>query len=230
MCASGLAFEPTPFSDSRRSDLIGRRVRHLENECLMAEISFVERYARGETPWDSATPSAEMVRILDAGKLTGKTVLEIGCGTGTNAVELARRGFQVTAVDFVGQAIRAARKKARDTKVKVDFRLADILNDDPGGPFDILFDRGVYHCLRMENLKGFQDFLKRATRSGSSWLSLAGNAREQRDGEGPPVVHEHEIRAELGPLFDILELREFRFSSDKSNLRPLAWSILMRRK
>src|ERR1043166_2568513 len=168
-------------------------------------MTFAERYARGETPWDSGKPSEQLVRLLDAGKLTGKTVLEIGCGTGTNAIELARRGFQVVAVDIVDRAIQAARNKARQAKVVVDLRVADVLKDDLGGPYDILFDRGTYHCLRQENLKELQEVVKRVTRSGSWWLSLAGNAKEKMD-PGPPVVHEHEIRAELGHLFDIVEL------------------------
>ena len=71
------------------------------------EMSFDERYAKGEIPWDSGRPSGELIRILNSGKLTGKTVLEIGCGTGTNAIELARRGFKVTAVDYVEQPIQA---------------------------------------------------------------------------------------------------------------------------
>ena len=190
---------------------------------------FAERYASGKTPWDSGAPSEELLRVLNTGKLTGSSLLEIGCGTGTNAIELARRGFHVTAVDIVDQAIQTARDKTHAAAVSVDFRVADVLRDNLGGPYDILFDRGVYHCLRTEDLKAFQEFLKRATHSGSWFLSLAGNAREETD-PGPPVVNEQEIRAELGPLFDILELREFHFATNESDFRPLGWSILMRRK
>ena len=138
---------------------------------------FAERYASGKTPWDSGAPSEELIRVLNAGKLTGSSVLEIGCGTGTNAIALARRGFRVTATDIVDQAIQTARDKARVAGVNVDFRVADALRDDPGGPYDILFDRGVYHCLRTEDLKAFHRFLERATRTGSWWLSLAGNSK-----------------------------------------------------
>src|SRR5882762_10631965 len=97
----------------------------------MAEkVDFADRYARGETPWDSGKPSAELLRVLDAKKLTGATVLEFGCGSGTNAIELARRGFHVVATDIVEQAIRAARDKARAAAVDVDFRVADTLRDN----------------------------------------------------------------------------------------------------
>jgi SAM-dependent methyltransferase len=195
---------------------------------MSEKTDFAERYASGNTPWDSGKPDEELLRVLDSGKLTGKTVLEFGCGTGTNAVELAQRGFEVTAVDIVDQAIQSARAKARKANVTVDFRVADTLNGEVSGAYDVLFDRGVYHCLRTVDLKKFQDFLKRVTRRGSWWLSLAGNAKEKHE-PGPPVVSEQEIRAELGPLFDVVELREFRFTTDKDEFRPLGWSILMRR-
>jgi methyl halide transferase len=194
------------------------------------KVNFIEMYAQGNTPWDSGKPDEELLRVLDSGRLIGKTVLEIGCGTGTNAIELSRRGFQVTAFDIVEQAIQSARAKAHREKVNVDFRIADALDGEKlKGPYDILFDRGVYHALRTVDFRKLRDFLKCVTRSGSQWLSLAGNAKEKRD-PGPPVVHEHEIHAELGPLFDIVELREFRFTTNQSEFRPLGWSILMRRK
>ena len=196
---------------------------------MTERFDFSERYAKGETPWDSGRPSSELLRALDSGKLKGKTALEIGCGSGLNAIELARRGFQVTAVDLVEQPVQVARARAREAKLKMDFRVADVLKDDLGGPYDLLFDRGVYHVLRLIDLKGFQKVLKRVTRPGSLWLSLSGNANEKETEEGPPVVKEEEIRAELEPLFDILELREFRFDTNQNDFRPLAWAVLARR-
>jgi len=195
-------------------------------------FDFHKRYAKGETPWDSGRPSKELLHALDSGQLKGKTALEIGCGTGINAIELAQRGFQVTAVDSVEQAVQTARNRAlsNDAKVTVDFRVADALKDDLGGPYDVLFDRGVYHCLRLIDLKKFQDVLKRVTHPGTVWLSLSGNANEKETDEGPPVVYELDLRAELEPLFDILELREFRFDTNQPGLRPLAWAVLARRK
>jgi cyclopropane fatty-acyl-phospholipid synthase-like methyltransferase len=197
---------------------------------MAQDIDFSQRYAQGNIPWDSGKPSEELLRVLDAAKLTGKTALEIGCGTGTNAIELARRGFEVTAVDCVEQAISIARGKASEAKVNLDFRTADVLTQELGGPYDVLFDRGVYHALRMADLAKFQNMLKRVSRRGSWYLSLAGNAKETKSENGPPVVTEQEIRGELGSLFDIVELRQFRFWTNQPGFRPLAWSILMRRK
>src|SRR2546428_4645400 len=100
---------------------------------------------------------------------------------------------------------------------------------DLGGPYDVVFDRGVYHGIRTGNLPGFLKMLERVTRKGTRWLCLAGNAKEPMV-TGPPVVSEEEFRTELGPLLKILEVREFRFTLDREDFRPLAWSILMERR
>src|SRR2546428_8235435 len=109
---------------------------------------FEKSYRTGETPWDSGLPSAELVRVLDAGLLPGKTVLEIGCGTGTNAIALARRGYRVTAVDFVDLAVRRARPQAQQAGVEIDFRVGDATRIDPGGPYDVVVERGVFLGVR----------------------------------------------------------------------------------
>src|SRR2546427_3074037 len=99
---------------------------------------FEKSYATGETPWDSGIPSAELVRVLDAGLLPGKTVLEIGCGTGTNAIALARRGYRVTAVDFVDMAVRRARGEAQPAEGEIDLRGGDAGRSEPGRANDVV--------------------------------------------------------------------------------------------
>ena len=201
---------------------------HWAKEGEEASKLFRQRYAEGDTPWDSGVPSTELVRVIQAGLLPGRTALEFGCGTGTNAVELARSGYQVTAVDLVDLAVKKARAKAKKAKVKIDFRVGDLIKDDLGGPFDVVFDLGVYHGIRNRDLAGFLAALDRTTRTGSRWLCLAGNARETLE-RGPPVVREEEFRSELGSRFRFVEVREFRFELG-NEFRPLAWSILMERK
>lgn len=190
--------------------------------------AITQRYADGETPWDTGTPNPELIRVVEAGRFPGKSVLELGCGTGTNAIELARRGFTVTATDLVDLAIQRAREKAAKAGVSVDFRCGDLTQMDLGGPYDGLFDSGLYHGIRHRNLAGLLRVLRTVTRPGTRWLSLAGNAREPC-GEGPPVVSESEIRRELEPLFRIVELKEFRWNL-RPDLQPLAWAILLERR
>src|SRR5437868_11047272 len=65
----------------------------------------------GTPPWDIEGPQPAFVGLADSGKITG-TVLDIGCGTGENALFLTERGHAVLGVDLSGTAIRRAREKA----------------------------------------------------------------------------------------------------------------------
>jgi SAM-dependent methyltransferase len=195
-----------------------------------------ERYATKDTPWDSGEPSREMIRVLEERKIKPCRTLEVGCGTGTNAIELARRGFDVTAFDLSPLAIEQARAKAKRAGVNISFMVADALNPpDLGRPLDLIFDRGVYHSLRPDGLLGFLKLLERFTHPGSVYVALTGNANDPNPDEskGPPRVQAHDLCKELHPLFDLVQLREFHFDGVVAGgepLRPLGWSALLRRR
>jgi methyl halide transferase len=188
-----------------------------------------KHYVDGTLPWDSGRPSKELMRVLDEESIPRGRAAELGCGTGTNAIYLASRGFDVTAFDVSPAAVAVARKKAA-AGATVRFVEADLCRftlDVP--PFDFVFDRGCYHAVRRVDLPGFIATLKKLTRPGSRFLLLAGNAREPHD-PGPPVVSDREIRGELEPLFEIQFLREFRFDVPEPPEGFLAWSCLMTRR
>jgi SAM-dependent methyltransferase len=188
-----------------------------------------ERYRSGDLPWDTQRPSPELIRVLDEGFVPSSgRALELGCGTGTNAIYLAQRGFQVTALDLSAVAIDRARQRSQAAAVRVDFFADDVASAPMVAPFDFVFDRGCYHCVRRVNLAGYIASVERLTHPGTKFLLLAGNANE--DGDGPPRVHEQEIRAEFGPLFDIQWIRSFRFEDPDGVERYLGWSVGMVRR
>ncbi len=57
--------------------------------------------------------------------LPGASILDMGCGTGRHAVELAKRGYQVTGVDISAGMLAQARKKAEEAGVAVEWVQAD---------------------------------------------------------------------------------------------------------
>jgi SAM-dependent methyltransferase len=197
----------------------------------MSELArWEERYAKGDTPWDTGRPSSELQRVLAEEKVAPGRAVELGCGTGTNAVWLAQQGFDVTAVDLSPRAIGRAQQRAAAAGVRVHFLTADLLAlPDLGDPFPFLFDRACYHVVRRLDAPAYLRTLERLTAPGSIGLVLAGNAREPHQ-PGPPVVSEEEIRAELGRPFEVVRLREFRFDPDEGGaVRFLGWSCLLRR-
>jgi SAM-dependent methyltransferase len=198
----------------------------------MSEHNWKSHYESGSPPWETGQPSQELQRVVAEEKIQPCRVIELGCGSGFNAVWLARQGFDVTAVDITPLAIERARQRAAAAGVAVRFVLADVLElPDEYEPFPFFFDRGCYHCVRSIDVAAYLRTLERVTAPGSVGLVLTGNAREPSpQGQGPPVVSEEELRAELGSVFRIARLREFRFdAAEASGPGPLGWSCLLRR-
>lgn len=189
-----------------------------------------ERYAKGDTPWETGQPSSELQRVVAEIPIRPCRALELGCGSGASAVWLAKQGFHVTALDISASAIERACQRADQAGVRVRFLVADVLNPPPelAGPFDFFFDRGCYHVVRRDDPQAYVETLGRLTGPEARGLVLAGNAREPHE-PGPPVVSEEQIRKELGSHFDIVRLREFRFVPGETFSECfLGWSCLLR--
>lgn len=193
------------------------------------------RYESGDTPWDTGEPDAELIRILDEKWVQPCRCVEIGCGTGTNAIYLAQRGFEVTAFDISPLAIDKAKAKARAANVTVRFLVGDIF-DPPelGHPFPLVFDRGVYHSVREGRVDRFIAGLKRLTEPGSWYVALMGNADDPAPADkGPPRLSVQQIAQELEPHFEFWQLRRYQFRAvrpDGQPFYPLGWSGLFRRR
>jgi len=186
-------------------------------------------YRMGTPPWDTGRPAKELLRILDEGLVRPGAVLDVGGGTGANAVWLARRRFDVTAVDTSALAIERARLRCEQENALVRFVRANIFEfAKTGGRFDFILDAGFYHFIRQADLERYLDMLWWVTKPGSRYLVLAGAAGETAEG-GPPQVEEEHIRNELGRLFELLDLRPFQFESSEHPEGYRGWSCLMQR-
>lgn len=186
------------------------------------------RYEAGTTPWDSGLASRELRLRIEEQKLAPCRVLELGCGSGTNAVFLAELGFDVTATDCSDVALAKGKTLAQQRGVRVNWICGDVCELDFGEPFPFVFDRGCFHCCRRERMP-ILPALERATTAGSKMLVLTGNANEERD-HGPPQLTEAELREELDGLFTIDSLREFYFEDPGGVQGPLGWSCWMTRR
>ena len=89
-------------------------------------VSRFEEAYRGRPPWDIDGPQPHFARLLDAGLIQGR-VLDVGCGTGENALFFASRGLHVTGLDASAVAIDRAQAKARTRGLSVRFIQGDAL-------------------------------------------------------------------------------------------------------
>jgi methyl halide transferase len=202
---------------------------HAKPTELPESLDWDRMYREGLPPWETNKPAAELQRILGEGLIPRGNVLELGCGTGADAICLAQHGFDVTAVDMSPIAIERARRRGRQENALVRFVLDDVYEfAQHAGEFDFVYDASFYHFARRNDLDRFLDMLWRITRPGSLYLTLAGNDDEKAEG-GPPTVTEHEIHFELGRLLDVVQLRPFQFESPNREEGYLGWSCLMTR-
>lgn len=197
----------------------------------MTETNWDERYRTGDLPWDSGRPDRHLEQVLDEFAIGPCAALEAGCGTGTNAVWLARQGFRVTAVDVAPTAIAEAGRKAASAGVAVAFVAGDFLHVAiPGGPFGFLFDRGCLHSFdtRAERV-AFADRAAGLLDEGGLWFSVIGSADAEPRDVGPPRLSASEVTSIVEGRFEVLSLRASHFDSD-SDHKPAAWLCVMRKR
>lgn len=190
------------------------------------------RYRQERRPaWDTGRPASELKRMVEQKVLRPCRIVELGCGSGVNAVYLAKQGFEVTAIDVSPTALQAAEERAKKAGVKVNCIQADVLNPPHLEPFDLIFDRGCYHGVRRQNAGAYLKTLKELCRPGGKVLILAGNANEPGDRYGPPRVDETDLVDDFSAAFDFQQLREIRFDTADPDVQGAwAWLVLLRRK
>lgn len=134
-------------------------------------------YRVGFTPWDTGDIPSELSALIEgpAALPTGRA-LDIGCGTGTQAVYMARSGWEVTAVDAVPRPLSQARARADTAGVSVDWILADVarlhrLGLTPG--FTLIFDRGCFHGLDESQRAAYAAALDGLAAPGATLLMMA---------------------------------------------------------
>ena len=85
-------------------------------------------YREGTPVWEMGEPSAELIRFLDEKRIGRGSALDVGCGTGADAIYMVRRGLEVTAVDNSPTAIERARVRAEQEDALPRFVLADFFD------------------------------------------------------------------------------------------------------
>lgn len=101
-------------------------------------------------PWFYPNLDDDLSQALEQLGLDRGTALDLGTGPGTQAMQLARRGFTVTATDISPAAIARARETAGAEGLTITWQQDDILDSGLSGAFDLIFDRGCFHVLPPE--------------------------------------------------------------------------------
>jgi len=138
------------------------------------------------------------------------SVLDVSCGIGTQALGLAKIGYQVTASDLSPEEIERAKREAQTRDLSISFSVADMREayDHHSQQFDLVIscDNAVPHLLTDEDiLTAFQQMYKCTRPGGGCIISIRDYENENLS---EPQVKSHGIREEEGVRWVIFQVWE----------------------
>lgn len=188
--------------------------------------AFDEAY-RGIPPWDIGRPQYAVVRLAESGFFSGR-VIDVGCGTGDNALFLAAGGLEVTGIDVSPRAITTARAKAAEQGVAADFAVGDAL-ELSGDTFDVALDSGVFHVFSDADRVSYCTAVGRVVRSGGRLALVCFSENEPGDW-GPRRVTQHELRASFAAEWEIDSITPVPFGTLRPDGDVAAWLMTATRR
>lgn len=173
----------------------------------MGKLPFRIMYAIGWTPWDTGVTPPELVDVVEGEhRLEPARAIDLGCGTGTNAVYLARHGWDVTAIDFTPRAVKKARRRIESAGVKVRLIEGDVTRlDELGvqGSFRLFFDLGCFHGIPQDRREAYARGIAARAEPRALFLMWAFGVRRPPR----PAITREEVEATFAGAWEIADVK-----------------------
>lgn len=158
-------------------------------------------------PWYHEALDPDLERALERLQVARGRALDLGTGPGTQAFALAERGFDVTGSDLSHAAVEQAAAKAAERGLAARFPQDDILDSKLDGRFDVVLDRGCFHCLPPARRADYVRTLKRLVAPGGHLFLKCFSVLEPFD-QGPYRFTPAELREIFGADFEVVSAEE----------------------
>jgi hypothetical protein len=99
----------------------------------------------------------------------------------------------------------------------------------PGAPYDLVFDRGCFHCFEEEERARFAARVAALLAPTGQWLSLVGSTEGPPRDTGPPRRSARDVMNAIEPALELVELQSFFFDTTLPH-RSAAWAVRARRR
>ena len=140
--------------------------------------------------------------------------MDVGCGTGENAIFYAQNKFTVSGLDLARAAIDQARSKAKERNVNVDFQEGNALAlDFKAGSFDYVTDSGLFHTFNDAQRLLFREEVARVLKPKSAYFMMCFSDKEPTNWGGPRRVSKEEINKTFSSRFKINYIRDELFTT-----------------
>ena len=162
------------------------------------------------TPWYNENLDLDLEEELERRKISKGRILDLGTGPATQAIQLAKRGLEVTGSDVSEATIRRARELYvhNNKDNEINFTVDNILNSKlKDKMFDYVFDRGCFHVLPIEKRPVYIKEIKRILDDDGILFSKCFSIKEPRQ-EGPYKFSETEIKQLFGNEFVIISVKD----------------------
>lgn len=183
-------------------------------------------YKDKSTPWDTNSPDNLLVKLVEKNKIKPCKVIDFGCGTGNEAIFLAKKGFSVTAIDISKNAIREAKRRAKESGVKCKFLAKDIIDISTKEKYNFGIDRCCFHFIGAEKRSVYLKNLSSILKPDSFFILTVSSDKDTVP--GPNQFSRKEIREFFSQDFKILRIRLTKLK--KHNCKPFVYVCLMKKK
>ncbi len=127
----------------------------------------------GRAGWDLGGPTPVFRRLLDSKRFAPGKLIVLGAGRGHDAREFARRGFEVTAVDFADEPVRAMRELA-DPRAPITIMQMDIFEmpHTLDGTFDYVLEYTCFCAIAPQRRAEYADLVTRLLKPRGIYIDL----------------------------------------------------------
>jgi methyl halide transferase len=216
----------------------------------MCKDYWEQRYQAQDMPWEKGAPSPGLVDFLavhpelwggDAPVAASAgvelrqrneksatrasqprlTVCVPGCGTGHDAREWARAGFEVYGYDLAPSAIRLSIERTRAAGLRAEFRLGDFLRDEPPFLFDWIFEHTLFCAIDPRERDLYVSAVLRWLKPGGQYLAVNYLIP---DTDGPPFgTTREELIERFAPHFGLHSEWVPRSYPNRTGLERMMW-------
>lgn len=159
---------------------------------LLTPNFWQEHFDQSRTPWDRGAASPQLLDWLNSGNLTPCRIAVPGCGKGWEVVELAKRGFDVTGIDYTAGAVKETQTLLAQHALSAQVVKADVLTYSPAPHplFDAVYEQTCLCALDPEHWIAYAQQLGQWIRPGGKLYALFMQVERPgaREGlkQGPP--------------------------------------------
>ena len=189
---------------------------------------YYRKYPLDELGWELGKPRPLLVEFVEKGLIKAGKALDLCCGAGTNTIYLAKKGFDVTAIDISPTAIEIAKKKTKQANVTIDFLVENFIDlpfEDK--TFVFVFDMGCFHHVEVKDRGKFIAGVNRVLKENGLYMLTCFS---YKNGQAWNHFTRQQIIDLFSPLFDIELLRQISSLEGDGVIRFFYTALMRKRK